>query len=186
MRKDVVLTTDRTRLRPFAVSDAERLLAVFRDAEVRRFLLDGELVTAEWMQEEITASEARFERSGTGIWSVQLRLGGELLGFAGFREFFDPPQLQLLYGLLPRYWGQGFATEAAARICEYAFKDLDFSAVAAATDKPNEASARVLRRLGMKLIGTSDEGAAGTAYYELQREEWLSNLSSVKMAEWKG
>ena len=175
-RMDVVLPTDRTRLRPFAVSDAESLFAIFRDSDVRRYLLDDELVTAEWVRDEITSSEFRFAESGTGLWSIQLRPGPEVIGFAGFRDFFDPPQLQLLYGLLPQYWGQGFATEAAARICEYAFAELDFPAINSAIDTPNEASARVLERLGMKLIRTNDAGVAGTAFYELERDEWLSNL----------
>jgi hypothetical protein len=31
------------------------------------------------------------------------------MGFCGFRFIGDGPEIELMYGLLPRYWGQGLA-----------------------------------------------------------------------------
>lgn len=147
---------------------------MFRDPGVRRYLLDDGLVSAEWVRDEIVASERRFAQAGTGLWSIRTEDDPRIVGFVGFREFFDPPQLQLLYGLLPGCWGRGLATEAAARICELAFEELGFHEVLAATDLPNDASVRVLQRLGMKQVRTSDEGVAGTAYFRVDRDDWLA------------
>lgn len=173
-RGNDMIATERTVLRPFAASEAADLVVLFRTPEVRRCLLDDTLVSAAWVHDEILASDARFASSGTGLWSIRLEGDASVIGFVGFREFFDPPQLQLLYGLLPAYWSRGLATEAAARVCDHAFRELDFSQITAATDIPNEASAKVLLRLGMRQVRTSADGTWGTAFFVLDRDGWLS------------
>lgn len=162
--------------RPIEASDVAELLALFRYPSVRRYLLDDELVSEEWVREEIAASAERFATTGAGIWAVRLR-GAEspIIGFVGFREFFDPPRLQLLYGLHPEYRGRGFATEAARGICDHAFVDLGFRLVEAATDAPNTASSRVLDRLGMRRVrvdGVDGVETSGTVFYVLDRDSW--------------
>ena len=164
-----VIATTRLVLHPLADSDTDELVAVFREPRVRRYLLDDEIVSAEWVRAEIAASALRFERDGTGLWAVRLTGRTALIGFAGFREFFDPPQLQLLYGLRPQFWGQGLATEAAAAACNHGFGPVGLDRIVAATDADNEASARVLLRLGMRPVETRPEGAGGTTVYVLER-----------------
>lgn len=165
------LATPRLRLAPFAAADADELVQLFRDPAVRRYLLDDALVGPEWMAGEIAASEARFAREGTGMWSLRLADGdGTIIGFTGFRPFFGPPQLQLLYGLLPSCWGRGFATEAAARLCRHGFEVLGLDPIRAAIDVPNTASAAVLSRLGFARVNT--EHAGPTAFFALTRAAW--------------
>ena len=164
------LYSTRTVLRPFTESDSLELLALFRDPDVRRYLLDDSLVTLEWVRDEIQTSAERFTRNGSGLWSVRLKQEDGIAGFVGFREFFDPPQLQLLYGLLRDYWGRGLATEVAARMCTEAFDILGFETVKAATDAPNSASSRVLTRLGFELV--PEERYSGTLFYILDRDQW--------------
>ena len=110
-----------------------------------------------------------------------LRLGDrpDVVGFVGFREFFDPPELQLLYGLLPACWGGGLATEVTTRVCDFAFRQLGFDEITAATDLPNRASSRVLQRLGMQLVRTTDDGVAGTALFALERDAWLARAGDA-------
>lgn len=163
-----VLRTPRLLLRPFESSDADELLAVFRDPSVRRWLLDDMLVSADWVRREIRDSTARFARDGLGLWAVLPAEEATIVGFAGFRPFFEPPEMQLLYGLLPAWWGAGLATEAARAVCDHAFRELGLAEVRAATDRPNVASIRVLERLGMSVEKTTDHGPGGTAFYTLR------------------
>lgn len=169
-----VLRTSRTLLTPFAFADAEHLLTMFRDPQVRGYLLDDVVVSPAWVLQEIEQSRARFARGSGGLWSVRLGDRQDVVGFAGFREFFDPPELQLLYGLLPACWGGGLATEVTTRVCDFAFRQLGFDEITAATDLPNRASSRVLQRLGMQLVRTTDDGVAGTALFALERDAWLA------------
>jgi RimJ/RimL family protein N-acetyltransferase len=86
----------------------------------------------------------------------------EIVGFVGFRPFFDPPELQLLHGLLPSHWGRGLAAEAVRTAMRCAFDRLGFEEVRAATDVPNGASVRVRR---------PDDGEHGTVFFRLGRPE---------------
>ena len=169
------VTTARLELRPFAEPDAAELLRLFQNPAVRRYLLDDLIVTREWVGEEIQSSQARFAGGTLGLWAVRASDGSEIIGFVGFRPFFDPPELQLIYGLLPDLWGQGLATESAEAACDCAFNVLGFEAVRAASDLPNTASAAVLRRLGMSQVRTTDEGEAGTSFFSIDRVTWLSS-----------
>jgi ribosomal-protein-alanine N-acetyltransferase len=168
-----VITTQRLTLRPFAPEDFEELHDFFTDADVRRHLLDDTVVSREWVEEEIVSSQARFVESGCGLWTLSDVGRDGIVGFVGFRPFFDPPELQLLYGLLPSYWGRGFATEAAAAVLDYAFGALGLEEVRAATDVPNTSSVAVLQRLGMRERRRTGEGVAGTVFFQLFASDWL-------------
>jgi ribosomal-protein-alanine N-acetyltransferase len=94
------------------------------------------------------------------------------VGFVGFRPFFDPPELQLIYALAPLHWGRGLATEAARAAVDFAFTELALSEVGAATDTPNEASIALLTRLGMEESHRTDAGEHGTTFFTLAAERW--------------
>jgi ribosomal-protein-alanine N-acetyltransferase len=166
------LRTPRLELSPFHARDLDELHALFIDPDVRRFLLDDDVVSPEWVEGEVDNSEARFAEGGCGIWVVREVGLAPIVGFAGYREFFDPPELQLLYGFLPTAWGRGLATEAALEALRYAFDELCFDEVRAATDTPNEASVRVLERLGMHESKRGEDGPTGPRSFAITREDW--------------
>lgn len=172
MPTDHDLSTDRLALRPFRPRDHAQLVRLFREPSVRRYLLDDEIVSDDWVRDEILASERRFDGSSLGLWTLRLRdLGArgtdEIVGFAGFREFWDPPVLELTYGLDPRVVGRGLATEAARAVCDYGLGSGCLTEVRAAVDLPNAASIRVLERLGLRMVRTTNDGPAGTGFFVL-------------------
>ena len=75
--------------------------------------MDGERVEQEWVDKEIAGSRERFDSLGCGLWSVRKHEEAGIIGIVGYRHFFEPPELQLLYAFLPKAWGAGFASEAA-------------------------------------------------------------------------
>ncbi|MCB9878934.1 MAG: GNAT family N-acetyltransferase [Planctomycetes bacterium] len=173
----MLLTTERTVLHPYCDEDGTELLHLFRDPDVRRYLLDDRVVPPAWMQQEIDDAERRFHHHGAGAWSVRLRGDegdGEIIGFVAFREFTHPPELQLLYGFLPQHQGKGYALEVTSRACQHAFEDLGLGEITAVTDLPNKASAKLLQRLGMELMEITPDGESGTAHYAISRRMWFA------------
>lgn len=168
-----LIESPRLVMRPVKEDEAEALREVFRDPAVRRYLLDDSLVPLEWVRDEIASSRERFATLGAGLWGIRLVDTTALMGFVGFRHFFEPPRLQLLYGLLPAHWGRGLAVEAAGRICDHAFRVLGFRRVEAAMDAPNAPSLKVAERLGMTRMASPDPQLDGTLFYEIDRERWL-------------
>ena len=165
------IETPRLRMRPFEPGDVDELHRVFIDPGVRRFLLDDQIVSREWVEEEINASIARFKAGSAGLFCVFAKDDGILMGFCGFRPFFEPPELQLLYGLLPAYWSRGFATEAARAMIEFGFGELGFDRLVASVDVPNITSVRVLEKLGMTIDRRETINGLDTAFYILGREK---------------
>jgi ribosomal-protein-alanine N-acetyltransferase len=168
----LVITTRRLTLRPFGAEDVDELHRLFTHPDVRRHLLDDVVVPREWVEDEVASSRARFAASGCGLWTVTERDRVEIVGFVGFRPFFEPPELQLLYGLLPPHWSRGYATEAAAAAIDYGFRVLGLTEIRAATDAPNTASIAVLTRLGMHERSRSSDGARETVFFGLLASEW--------------
>jgi RimJ/RimL family protein N-acetyltransferase len=172
-----VIRTARLTLRPFAGEDVAELHRLFRNADVRRYLLDDMVVTREWVEDEVADSRARFAQIGCGLWALTEHDRAEVVGFVGFRPFFDPPELQLLYGLLPSCWGRGYATEAAEAAIAHAVHALGMDEIRAATDASNTASIAVLNRLGLRERSRSCDGARETVFFDLSASEWRERSS---------
>ena len=169
-----VVVTSRLELRPFAPADGEALHALFTNDGVRRWLLDDALVEREWVDGEIAESARRFAAGGCGLWVLREPPAGALVGFAGFRPFWDPPQLELVYALHPSVWGRGLATEAGRAAIAYGFDTVGFTEVLAATDAPNTASVAVLGRLGFEEYTRTSDGPAGTIRFRIDAARWRS------------
>jgi RimJ/RimL family protein N-acetyltransferase len=160
------LSTTRLELRPLGAADAEALHALWTDVDVRRFLWDGECIPVERTRAVITESERLFTTERRGLWGAWLRSDKQLCGFGGFWYFRDPPDLELLYGLGRVYWHQGLATELATAVVEYGVSRLGMSDIRASTDAPNEASVRVLDRLGFRLVRRATVGELDTLFFD--------------------
>jgi ribosomal-protein-alanine N-acetyltransferase len=170
----VSIRTDRLALHPFTPGDEDALVAMFRDAGVRRFLLDGKLVDRDWVRAEIEDSVRRFAEGSLGIFLARDRSRDAPVGFTGFRPFREPPVLELLYGLYPALWGRGLATEMARAMLRLAFDRHGLDVVDTAVDAPNAASIRVLQRLGFSEIGRSPGAFGITLHFRLARPAWAA------------
>jgi RimJ/RimL family protein N-acetyltransferase len=148
-----ILTTARLVLRPVTADDHAVLLAHWAAPDVRRFLFDGAVLSAAEIGEAIAASVRDFAAAGHGLWLISEKgrpelVGTELVGTAGLRPLEDLG-LEIFYSLAPASWGQGYATEAARAVLEYALGPLGLPEVLAEVDQGNTASVAVIERLGM-------------------------------------
>jgi [ribosomal protein S5]-alanine N-acetyltransferase len=155
--------SERLRYAPLGRDDLQVFHGLIQDAYVRRYMLDGRVMTEDWTAARIEDSEALFARRGVGVWLVRTRDTDELIGFCGFFQF-DPPEAepQLMYALFDRFAGHGYATEMAGTAVAFA-RRRGFSHVVAEADEVNVASLRVLEKVGFERIATLP-GAFGTMF----------------------
>ncbi len=146
-----MIETPRTRLRPWRETDREAFASMLSDPEVTRDL-GGPLDRA--------AADAKLDRyaaaltsAGLGRMAIEGR-DGELLGYAGVMalDAGHPARASHDIGwrLRRRFWGQGFASEAAGAALRDAFARLHLPEVVAFTGPDNLRSQAVMRRLGMR------------------------------------
>ena len=92
-------------------------------------------------------------------WRVTLAQGGQLVGNVGFLgEPNDAGEVELGYGTLPGFCGNGYATEAVRRLAEWGFSQPDVFFIQAQAAEENAASRRVLEKAGFTPAGTGSEG----------------------------
>jgi ribosomal-protein-alanine N-acetyltransferase len=166
-RHPLVLVTPRLRLEPVLPRVTPALHAVWVDPQVRRFLWDDKVIPIETAAEVTGASARDFDRHRFGLWSVITRDDGRLAGFCGLRTDGVGDEPELLFGLLPDFWGRGLAREAARAVLAYAFDTLHLARVIAATDVPNQPSARTLLSLGMRFERRASHHGLDTLFYGL-------------------
>jgi len=144
------LETERLWLRSIEPSDVDALHELWTDPAVREYLWDDVIISRATVEEIVESSEGSFEQLGFGLFALGLRDAlDELIGFCGLRTMDDGPETELMYALLPAHWGQGLASEASRRVLRYGFEKCGLTRIVAATDTPNQRSARVMERIGM-------------------------------------
>ena len=137
---------------------------------VRQFLWDDRVISRYEAVETIDASSNSFHDKGFGFWVILEVASGDAIGFVGLREFAEPVEVELLYGLSPQWWGKGLATEASEVVLNFAFESCDLPRVYAGCDPPNAASIRVIERLGMTFDSRRMVNGRESLYYLFKRE----------------
>lgn len=170
------LRTERLKLRPIGSSDIPALHEFWNDPEVRRYLWDDKHVSRKTVAEIVAASEQCFADFGSGFYIIEMaNKPGVLVGFCGHRRFEDGEQIELLYGILPDFWGEGIVTEAATEVLRHGFEQCGLGRVVAATDTPNQRSVRVLQRLGMVFQERREHHGLDTVFYSIDPQEFASH-----------
>jgi [ribosomal protein S5]-alanine N-acetyltransferase len=147
------LETARLLLRPMRADDFEALLEIFTDPKVMASF-GGELFTREQMQGWLNRNLEHQAEYGHGLFSVIRNCDGRLIGDCGLEQMTvdGQPVTELGYDFRSDAWGQGFATEAAVAVRDYAFAVLGLSPVISLIRIGNVASQRVAEKIGMQQV----------------------------------
>lgn len=169
----LILRTQRLLLRPISPSDIDALHRFWTDPSVRKYLWDNEVISKDRVEEIVSASDACFRDLGSGLFAIELASQpGELVGFCGLRHMDGSADVELLYGILPRYWGEGLVTEAAREVLRHGFESCGLARIMGATDTPNQRSVRVMQRLGMVFENRRQHKGLDTVFYSISPKEF--------------
>ncbi|MDQ6909296.1 MAG: GNAT family N-acetyltransferase [Actinomycetota bacterium] len=145
------LQTARLLLRPWRGEDRAEFAALNADAEVMAHFpapLDRRQSDA-----LVDYIEATFAASGFGLWAVEVPGGVPFIGFVGLNpvpfEACFTPAVEVGWRLARRYWGRGYATEAAKAAVEYGFGEAGLEEIVSFATRENRRSRAVMERLGM-------------------------------------
>ena len=146
------LFTERLYLRRPVEADASSVISIAGDWEVARRLAR--------IPHPYTESDFRFFMDRVvacePTWGIVLRGTSELIGVIGLAPHGESQSAELGFYVGRRYWGQGFATEAGRAIVRAALDVTGYARLTSGYHADNQASGRVLTKLGFKLIGCSN------------------------------
>jgi RimJ/RimL family protein N-acetyltransferase len=152
---EIQLETDRLIMRMWREDDFEPYLELCSDPEVMRFLGGKTLDRLETWR-HIAFMVGHWQLRGYGPWVVEEKATGDFVGRVGFLNPVGWPAFELGWTLGRRFWGRGYASEAARRALSYAFDELDKDHVISLIDPQNTNSIKVAERLGEKLEGKTE------------------------------
>jgi len=149
-----VLETERLALRRLSPGDAEFILDLLNQPSFLRYIGDkGVRNTEEAINYIQTGPVASYEQHGFGLYLVQLKETGASIGICGLLKRDTLPDVDIGFAFLPAYWSRGYALESAEAVMKYGREKFGLQRIVAITSLNNEASIKLLEKLGMKFEG---------------------------------
>jgi ribosomal-protein-alanine N-acetyltransferase len=163
------LETERLLLRPMVAADLDDLLGILGDPAVmaafREEPLDREQVRR-WLKRNLDHQREH----GYGLFAVCLKDNGRLIGDCGLElmDLSGERVAELGYDFRSDCWNQGYATEAACAVRDFAFGTLRLPRLVSLIQLGNPASERVAQKAGLKSTGRIERDGRSYLRYEIE------------------
>jgi RimJ/RimL family protein N-acetyltransferase len=149
------LRTPRLLLTPYTADDEDDFVALFQDTRVSRWMGDGPSSEAEDRALFGRIFSKVYAQDSFDVWAV--RLEGRLVGHAEIKRTDEAGGHEIVYALAPGVWGGGLGTEVAEALVSHGFGALGLTEVHATVAARNEASLRLLDRIGFAHVRDIEE-----------------------------
>jgi RimJ/RimL family protein N-acetyltransferase len=166
------LQTERLTLRALSEADVEPLYRLMQDPDVMRYVGDRRVPTLPETWRAVAGWLGHWTLRGYGLWAIQERKSGAVIGRAGIINPEGWPGAEVGYLLGRPWWGRGYATEAARAAMDWGFTAIGFDRLLSLIDPDNAASIRVAERLGETLAGDAEVFGYRVLVYGIDRTEW--------------
>ena len=177
------IETARLLLRPWQDDDLERLVALYGDPQVARFLsVDGR----PWPRARSVGAFEHFrgewQERGFGPWAAIDKQTGRWLGQVGLNElprWPGPDKIEVGWDLHPSVWGRGLATEGARAALRYGFEVVGLERIISTARADNAASRRVMEKCGLVFQEEFTRKGALVAWYAIDRADWQASQAAT-------
>ena len=169
--------TERLILRPFEEKDVDEVFALRSDEEFMRFIRQPQTKRGEtisWMQ---MLSE-KWAAEDIGFCAVIEKETGKFAGWCGLWRLKETKEIEVGYAIAKNFQKKGYATEAARKMLEYGFCELNLEKIVAVAYPENEASQNVMKRLGMKYVKTGEFYEKNLVQFAIFRDEFQNLIKS--------
>ena len=147
----IVLQTERLVLRRLSADDAGFILQLLNQPSFLQYIGDkGVRNNDDAINYIKTGPVASYERFGFGLYLVELKGTAVPIGICGLLKRDTLPDVDVGFAFLPEYWSRGYAFEAAEAVMNYGKEVLGLRRIVAITSLDNEASIRLLEKIGLK------------------------------------
>jgi [ribosomal protein S5]-alanine N-acetyltransferase len=174
------LETERFLLRELVEADAPALFKYFSDPDYTRYLSFDTHMTIDQTKEFIAAMRELYQQKDSLRWAIQLKESQELVGTAGLHFWKREIRCaEVGYHIGKPYWGRGYASEVLRAMVKFGFQQMNLNRIEGYHNAGNDASGRVMQKLGFKQEGVVRQGAfkanqfVDKLWFSLLREEYF-------------
>ena len=147
-KKKYVIQTKRMVIQPMTDEEIEKMIASSASEELRKAY--GQMLSG--------CKKDAGNRIWYAPWKMTLKKSGTYIGDIDFKGPVKESAVEIGYGILPEYEGNGYTTEAVQAMTQWAFGQDGVIFVEAETEPENRASQRVLEKCGFIPDGAGEEG----------------------------
>lgn len=138
----------------------------YMNEEVMKYITGRALKLEETKLRFAKAMETNEKYPELGLFSVKSKDDFTFVGIAKL-VYMDGLRAEVGYGMLPEYWGKGYASEILKTLVEYAKDVLQLRELIAIVDPDNVVSQRVLTKQAFRFLERGMENNKAVAYYHL-------------------
>lgn len=171
------LMTNRLLLEPLSQEHTNDFYEMDSNPNVMRYI--GQTGSAKTRQQVEDWVKRRLPiGDGLGTWAVFSKKDRTFIGCLLLIRLEDSPFIEIGYRLKEAHWGEGFATEAARKVLNYAFLDLKLKEVVAVALPEHTASRKVMEKLGLQYIENTQYYQVEVAFHRLSLNDFLTQKES--------
>ncbi|WP_455660613.1 GNAT family N-acetyltransferase [Pradoshia sp.] len=174
-----VLETERLCLRKIENKDISDMFEYGSNPEVTKYVTWSTHKSLEDTKGFMEFALGQYEKKDLAPWGIEWKETGKLIGTIDFVSWsISNRTAEIGYVLSPDYWGKGITTEAARRVIEFGFKEMNLVRIQARCFTENAGSERVMQKAGMTFEGIIRKGlyAKGKHHdlklYSILKEEY--------------
>jgi RimJ/RimL family protein N-acetyltransferase len=166
--------TPRLRLTRLRESDLADLCCMYRNPRVMATL--GGIRSEDETRSHLQQHLAHWDQHGFGRWAAREPATGRFIGRGGLLRLAlgGREEVEVGYGLLPEFWGQGLATELAAASVRAGFEVLGLPELVSMTLPNNAASRRVMEKAGFRYEREVIHADLPHVLYRLTASAWCA------------
>lgn len=174
---NILAETSRLVLRELVRSDTDGMYELYTDPLVLQYLDEKPFTDIKQAEEAIEFIRKQYIDNGTGRLAVLKKDTNEFIGWAGLKYVTGSYNnhshyYEVGYRFIQRYWGKGYATEAAQASLDFGFNKLKLHEIYAMADSGNVSSRMVLEKIGMHDLEKFDLEGHEHDWFKITRTQW--------------
>jgi len=162
----MIAETKRLILRELQQDDAGHFFELNNDPEVLKYTGDVAFKSIDEAR-EFLKNYSHYEENGYGRWAVIRKEDHVFLGWCGLK-LNEEGYVDIGFRIFKKYWGKGYATEAAEKSIELGFEQFGLLEIIGRSASENKASFRVLEKIGMTFFKSGEcHGIPDASYFKI-------------------
>ena len=148
------IRTERLVIRQLSVNDLDGICGFATDRDYIKMMVFFPKTSREEVMNFLISAENESKKACPDYYEFAVLFKGEHIGIASMYFEGDHTRGELGWLIRKEFRGRGFAVEAASGLMEFFKKEMGLTRFIAQCDSENEASKRVIKKLGMLFVGT--------------------------------